>query len=186
MFAVTVCLGHIGICSPASLISNKMSGLTLGYTVQLTGSGSRHDQANHRLVPLKVHPSNCLTLAPSPCRCTDLQRSDNVIGRVDTHGTLCMFKNADDCICIQKFLFASVSVCVCVFLNSNRNQRVWAAWLYSEHLVVCEWAFCGAHGQASSRLWPQRWLETAFCGSAVQWQEETHTNETDPYSTAFV
>lgn len=52
--------------------------------------------------------------------------------------------------------------------------------------MVCEWAFCGRHGQASSRLWSQRWWKTALCGPAVQRQEETHTNEMVPYSTAFV
>lgn len=40
-FAVTVCLGHIQICSLASLISNKMAELTFSYTVQLTGCTNR-------------------------------------------------------------------------------------------------------------------------------------------------
>lgn len=51
---------------------------------------------------------------------------------------------------------------------------------------MCEWAFCGRHGQASSRLWSQRWRKTTLCGPAIQWQQETHTNELVPYPTTFV
>lgn len=83
-------------------------------------------------------------------------------------------------------IFASVPQSVCVFLKWNKNQRDWEALLYHEYLVVCEWAFCGRHGQASSRLWSQSWWKTTFCGPVIQWQEETHTNEMVPYSTAFV
>lgn len=40
-FTVTVCPGQAGMCSPASLISNKTAELTSGYTMRLTGCANR-------------------------------------------------------------------------------------------------------------------------------------------------